>query len=178
MEKRMADLQYPIGKFEEDLDVTEAKRAGWIQVVTTAPGLFRRAVAGLRAEQLDTPYRPGGWTVRQVVHHMPDAHLHTMIRFRLALTEEQPAIPGYSPPKWAELPDAKTGPVEVSLTLLEAIHARWALLLTAMAPADFARTFRRPDGQVHTLNRALQTYAWHGRHHAAHITTLRERMGW
>ncbi|HTU03836.1 MAG TPA: putative metal-dependent hydrolase [Candidatus Sulfotelmatobacter sp.] len=174
----MADVQYPIGKFEEDPDATDAKRAGWIQVVTDTPGLFRRAVAGLRDPQLETTYRPGGWTVRQVVHHMPDAHLHTMVRFRLALTEDNPLVPGYAPPKWAELPDAKTGPVDVSLALLEAIHGRWVLLLKAMAAPDFARTFRRPDGQVITLNRALQTYAWHGRHHAAQITTLRQRMGW
>ena len=174
----MVDAQYPIGKFQEDPEVTDAKRAGWIHVVGETPTLFRHAVAGLRDAQLETTYRPGGWTVRQVVHHMPDAHLHTMVRFRLALTEDNPLIPGYAPPKWAELPDAKTGPVEVSLTLLEAIHARWSLLLNAMAPADFARTFQRPDGQVVSLNRALQIYAWHGRHHAAQIATLRQRMGW
>jgi len=135
-------------------------------------------VAGLTEKQLDTPYREGGWTVRQVVHHMADSHLHNLVRFRLALTEDSPAITGYDPAKWAEIPDAKTGPAEVSLALLQAIHDRWVLLLRAMLPADFARTFRRPDGQVVTLDRALQTYAWHGKHHAAQITGLRERMGW
>jgi uncharacterized damage-inducible protein DinB len=140
--------------------------------------LFRRAVAGLTEKQLDTPYREGGWTIRQVVHHMADSHVHNLVRFRLALTEDNPAITGYDPAKWAEIPDAKTGPAEVSLALLQAIHDRWVLLLRAMLPADFARTFRRPDGQVVTLDRALQTYAWHGKHHAAQITGLRERMGW
>jgi hypothetical protein len=109
---------------------------------------------------------------------MPDSHLHTMIRFRLALTEENPPVPGYDPAKWGELTDARSGPVDISLALLDALHARWVLLLRAMAPGDFARTFRRADGQVNTLDRALQVYAWHGRHHAAQITDLRNRMGW
>jgi uncharacterized damage-inducible protein DinB len=174
----MSDAQYPIGKFAPDPDVTEEKRKRWIEEISAAPALFRRAVAGLTEKQLDTPYREGGWTIRQVVHHMADSHVHNLVRFRLALTEDNPAITGYDPAKWAEIPDAKTGPVEVSLALLQAIHDRWALLLRAMVPADFARTFRRPDGQVVTLDRALQTYAWHGKHHAAQITGLRERMGW
>jgi uncharacterized damage-inducible protein DinB len=174
----MTDFRYPIGKFVEDPSVTDEKRTRWIEEIAAAPAGFRRAVAGLTEKQLDTPYREGGWTVRQVVHHMADSHLHNLVRFRLALTEDSPAITGYDPAKWAEIPDAKTGPVEVSLALLQAIHDRWALLLRAMVPADFARTFRRPDGQVVTLDRALQTYAWHGKHHAAHITDLRGRMGW
>jgi hypothetical protein len=174
----MGDAQYPIGKFVEDPAVTPAKRARWIQDIAEAPATLRNAVAGLTAAQLDTPYRAGGWTVRQVVHHMPDSHLHTMIRFRLALTEENPPVPGYDPAKWGELTDARSGPVDISLALLEALHARWVLLLRAMAPGDFARTFRRADGQVNTLDRALQVYAWHGRHHAAQITDLRNRMGW
>ncbi len=178
MAEPVGDLQYPIGKFVEDPDVTPEKRAGWMREIAEAPGMFRAAVAGLGGAQLDTPYRPGGWTLRQVVHHMPDAHLHTLVRFRLALTEDNPLIPAYSPGKWADLPDAKTADVEVSLALLEAVHARWLLLLAAMQPAEFARTFRRPDGQIVSLDRALQTYAWHGRHHAAHITGLRQRMGW
>lgn len=174
----MADVQYPIGKFSEDPDVTPEKRQKWIAEVEQAPSVFRRAVAGLTQAQLDTPYREGGWTVRQVIHHMADSHLQSVVRFRLALTEENPAISGYDPAKWAELPDAKIGPVEVSLALFEAIHGRWLLLLRAMNPADFRKTFRRPDGQVIALDRLLQTYAWHGKHHAAHITGLRERMGW
>ena len=174
----MADQQYPIGKFVPDPDVTAEKLKHWIEEIVAAPALFRKAVAGLAAAQLDTPYREGGWTPRQVVHHMADSHGHNLLRFRLALTEDNPAITGYDPAKWAELPDAKTGPVDVSLALFQAIHDRWVLLLRAMAPADFARTFRRPDGQVVALDRALQTYAWHGKHHAAQITGLRERKGW
>jgi uncharacterized damage-inducible protein DinB len=174
----MTDAQYPIGKFTFDPDVTPEKRARWIEDIAAAPALFRTAVAHLNDAQLDTSYREGGWTVRQVIHHMADSHLNNLVRFRLALTEDEPAITGYDPAKWAEMPDAKTGPVEVSLTLLGAIHARWVLLLKFMTAADFARTFRRPDGQVVTLDRALQTYAWHGKHHAAQITGLRERKGW
>jgi hypothetical protein len=174
----MADLRYPIGKFVEDPNVTDEKRQQWIGEIVGAPALFRFAVAGLTGEQLDTPYREGGWTVRQVIHHMADSHSHVPIRFRLALTEDEPTLKGYDTNKWAELPDAKTGPIEPSLALFEAVHNRWALLLRAMAAKDFARTFKRADGQVHTLDRALQTYAWHGKHHAAHILGLRERMGW
>lgn len=174
----MADLQYPIGKFVFDPDVTEEKRRRWIEEIAAAPELFRKATAGLTESQLDAPYREGGWTIRQVVHHMADSHANNLIRFRLALTEDNPAIAGYDPAKWAEIPDAKIGPTEVSLDLLRAIHDRWVLLLRSMTPLQFGRTFRRPDGQVVTLDRALQTYAWHGKHHAAHITALRERMGW
>ena len=174
----MPDARYPIGKFVEDPIVTDEKRTHWIEEIAAAHAGFRRVVADLAEKQLDTPYREGGWTVRQVVHHMADSHVHNLVRFRLALTEDNPAITGYDPAKWAEIPDAKSGPIEVSLALFQAIHDRWVLLLRAMLPADFARTFRRPDGQVVTLDRALQTYAWHGKHHAAQITGLRERMGW
>jgi uncharacterized damage-inducible protein DinB len=173
----MTDLQYPIGRFVPDAETTADKRRGWIDEIAGAAGVFRRAVAGLTPDQLDTPYRPGGWTVRQVVHHMADSHAHVSMRFRLALTEREPAITAYNNAAWAELPDAKTAPVEVSLALLDALHQRWVLLLRSMAPADFARTFKRPDGSVMTLDRALQMYAWHGKHHAAHITSLRERTG-
>ena len=174
----MTDAQYPIGKFTLDPDVTPEKRKRWSEDLAAAPALFRKAVAHLKDVQLDTPYRDGGWTVRQVVHHMPDSHIHNLVRFRLALTEDEPAITGYDPAKWSELPDAKTGPVDVSLNLLDALHARWVLLMKSMSADDFGRTFRRPDGQVVTLDRALQTYAWHGKHHAAQITALRERKGW
>lgn len=174
----MADLQYPIGKFVEDPNVTPEKRHRWIGEIAAAPGSLRAAVAGLAPEHLDTPYRPGGWTVRQVVHHMPDSHIHVYVRFRLALTESGPTIKGYDAAAWGELSDARTAPVEPSLALFDALHQRWVLLLTSLAPGDFARTFRRPDSQVVTLDRALQTYAFHGRHHVAHITSLRERMGW
>jgi uncharacterized damage-inducible protein DinB len=179
MEARyMTDPQYPIGKFTFDPDVTPEKRTRWMADIAAAPAMFRQAVARLTDAQLDTTYRDGGWTVRQVVHHMADSHLHNLLRFRMALTENEPAITGYDPAKWGELPDAKTGPTDVSLALLEAIHARWLLLMKSMSPADFARAFRRPDGQVITLERGLQTYAWHGKHHAAQIMALRQRMGW
>ena len=174
----MTDPRYPIGKFTPDPDVTPEKRRGWIEDIAHAPALLRQSVARLNDAQLDTPYRDGGWTVRQVVHHMADSHLHSLMRFRMALTENEPAIPGYDPAKWGELPDARTAPVAISLDLLEAIHGRWILLLNAMTAADFARAFRRPDGQVVPLDRALQTYAWHGKHHAAQITSLRQAKAW
>ncbi len=171
----MADLQYPIGKFVEDPDVTTEKRQKWIGGIAAA---LRAAVARLTTEQLETAYRPGGWTIRQVVHHMPDSHMHVHVRFRLALTESEPAIKGYDAAAWAELFDARMALVEPSLVLLDALHQRWVFLLRSMQAEDFARTFRRPDSQVVTLDRALQMDAWHGRHHVTHITSLRERMGW
>jgi hypothetical protein len=174
----MSDLQYPIGKFVEDTEVTPAKRAGWLAELEAAPARFRQAVAGLTPAQLDTPYRDGGWTVRQVVHHMADSHLQSYGRFRLALTESEPTMPGYSVDAWAALPDATGGPVEPSLDLLDALHRRWVVLLRSMTPEQFRRTIKRPTGQVVTLDRLLQTYAWHGKHHAAHLTGLRERKGW
>lgn len=174
----MADLQYPIGKFVEDPDVTPEKRNGCIADLEAAGQLFRRAVAGLSDAQLDTPYRDGGWTPRQVVHHMADSHTNSYIRFRLALTENVPTMAGYSADAWAALPDSTSGSVQVSIDLLEALHRRWAILLRAMKPEEFRRTIKRPNGDVLTLDRLLQTYAWHGKHHAAHITSLRERKGW
>jgi len=174
----MVDLQYPIGKFVEDPDVTTEKRQKCIEDIAAAPGALRAAVARLTPQQLDTTYRPGGWIVRQVVHHLPDSHVHVYVRFRLALTESEPTIKGYDAAAWAELFDARTAPVEPSLALLDALHQRWVLLLRSLKAGDFVRAFRRPDSQVVTLGRALQMYAWHGRHHVAHITTLRQRMGW
>jgi len=135
-------------------------------------------VAGLSQEQIDTPYRPGGWTVRQVVHHVPDSHLNSYIRFRLALTEQEPTIKPYDEKRWAELADSRTGPMEVSLALLESLHARWVLLLRALTAADWKRTYRHPELGVVNLERTASLYAWHGRHHVAHITSLRQRMGW
>ncbi len=174
----MSDPQYPIGKFVEDPDVTPEKRNRCIADLEGASQLFRKAVAGLSDAQLDTPYREGGWTPRQVVHHVADSHAGSYIRFRLALTENEPTMQGYSADAWSALPDAKCGPVQVSIDLLEALHRRWAVLLRAMKPEEFQRTIKRPNGQVVTLDRLLQTYAWHSRHHAAHITSLRERKGW
>src|ERR1035441_458765 len=172
------DLSYPIGKFECPASVDAAVRSEYLRQIASAPGCFREAVRGLNDGQLDTPYRPGGWTVRQVVHHVADSHMNAYIRFRLALTEEEPAIKPYDQVKWAELVDCRTAPVETSLQLLEALHRRWAMLLGGFSEGDFARTFRHPEIGVLRLDTTLASYAWHGRHHRAHIMGLRERMGW
>jgi len=139
--------------------------------------LMRAAVQGLGPEQLDTRYRPEGWTVRQVVHHVPDSHINAYIRFKLALTEEQPPVKPYDQAAWAELSDS-SAPIEVSLQLLAALHSRWVDVLQGMRPSDFGRTLYHPEHGVVTLDRMLAMYAWHSGHHLAHITSLRERMGW
>lgn len=174
----MGDLRYPVGKFQWSGDPTPEQRARWIEEIGATPAAIRQAVAGLSQAQLDTPYREGGWTVRQVVHHLPDSHLNAYVRFRLALTEDAPLIKPYDEGRWAELPDARTAPVHISLDLLEALHQRWVMLLRAMAPAEFHRTLRHPEMGELTLDRMTALYAWHGRHHTAHITGLRERMDW
>ena len=139
---------------------------------------MREAVAGLTEAQLDTPYRPGGWTVRQVVHHVPDSHINSYVRFKLALTEDAPVIKPYDEARWATLADATTTPIEVSLTLLESLHARWVRLLEGMTAAEFLRAFNHPESGVVRLDQNLALYSWHSRHHVAHILRLRERMGW
>ena len=133
---------------------------------------------GLSQEKLNTPYRPGGWTVRQVVHHLPDSHLNSYVRFKLALTEDEPTIKPYYEDRWAELQEAKTAPIELSLALLDSLHKRWVLMLRSMKSEDWKRTFRHPDLGVVSLEKNVALYSWHGRHHVAHITSLRERMGW
>ncbi|HEX3234972.1 MAG TPA: putative metal-dependent hydrolase [Gemmatimonadales bacterium] len=174
----MPDLRYPIGRFKFET-LTERGRAECVARIAGAPGRMRAAVVGLSDDQLDTPYRPGGWTVRQVVHHVPDSHLNAYTRMRLALTEPAPTIKPYEEARWAELPDARTAPIEISLALLEALHARWHLLLRQLTPTDGARTFRHPEhGRDFTVDEVIAMYAWHGEHHAAHITSLRGRMGW
>jgi uncharacterized damage-inducible protein DinB len=172
------DLRYPIGKAEMERELAPERRQELIAWIETAPDRLREAVAGLNAEQLDTPYRPGGWTVRQVVHHVPDSHLNAYIRFKWALTENEPTIKTYDEGRWAELPDSRTVPVEVSLSLLENLHRRWVALLRALPAADFQKTLKHPDHGVITLDQLLGLYAWHGQHHVAHVTALRERMGW
>jgi hypothetical protein len=174
----MSDLRYPIGKFKVGNKVTDIERLKFIEDIAETPAKLRAAVAGLSAEQLDTPYRPGGWTVRQVAHHLPESHMNAFIRFKLALTEEQPTIKPYDQERWAELGDVRTTPVETSLVLLESLHHRWVLLLRSLNPRDFARSFNHPELGVVTLDKNLALYAWHGRHHIAHITSLRERMNW
>jgi DinB family protein len=173
------DLRYPIGKFSYDGMMTDARRTECVARIAAAPAGFRAAVAGLDDGQLDTPYRPGGWTVRQVVHHVPDSHLNAYTRIRLALTEDIPTIKPYEEARWAELPDARSLPVEISLGLLESLHARWVPLLRRLGPAEGARQLRHPEyGRLMTIDELLAMYAWHGEHHTAHVTRLRERMGW
>ncbi len=174
----MADLRYPVGKFETDGKLSDAQRRDLIEGIAQTPAKLRAAIRGLSPEQLDTPYRPGGWTVRQVVHHVPDSHLNAYVRLKLALTEDVPTIKPYEQDRWAELEDARVTPVDVSLSLLDALHQRWVSLLRALDSADFARAFRHPELGVVTLDHQLALYEWHGRHHIAHITSLRERMGW
>jgi hypothetical protein len=172
------ELSYPIGKFDFSQRVDARDRAALIDTVAGAPARFREAVRGLDDAQLDTPYRPGGWTVRQTIHHVAESHMNSFLRFRWALTEENPAVKGYDEAKWAELHDSRTMPLEPSLGLLEGLHARWDDLLRAMSDADFARTFMHSQLGPLRLDLVLALYAWHTRHHAAHITALRERMGW
>lgn len=174
----MTDLQYPVGKFTPPQNISDQDRRLFVQQIAEAPAQLRAAVEGLNEGQLDTPYREGGWTVRQVVHHLADSHMNAFIRFKLALTEKEPPVKPYNQKLWAELPDAKVAPVETSLTLIECLHKRFAELLGSMSAADFARTMNHPEQGIVTLERYLALYAWHGRHHAAHITSLRERMGW
>lgn len=171
-------LRFPIGKFDIESEPNATERLQLIDQIAETPSMLRAAVKGLSDEQLDTPYRPGGWTVRQVVHHVPDSHLNSYVRFKLALTEEEPIIRSYMEDRWAMLEDSKITPLEVSLSLLEALHERWVLLLRSLSPEDFERRFRHPDLGIVSLNKNLGLYAWHGRHHVAHITTLCERMGW
>ena len=173
------DLRYPIGPFRFDGDASRGRREQWIGEVAAAPAQLRAAVAGLTTAQLETPYRDGGWTVRQVVHHLPDSHLNAYTRIKLALTEEEPTIKPYQEARWAELPDARGGEIEPSLNLLEHLHQRWLMLLRQLNTADFNRQFRHPEhGRIFNLSETLALYAWHGRHHVAHITALRQRMGW
>ena len=174
----MTDLRYPIGKFSYDGHLTEDQKRGFLDDVAHTPKKLRAAVQGLSEAQLDTPYRPGGWTVRQVVHHVPDSHLNSYVRFKLALTEDEPTIKPYAEDRWAELADSKATPVEVSLTLLDSLHDRWVRLLRSLTPEEWKRTFRHPDLGAMTLEKTLALYAWHGRHHVTHITSLRERSGW
>ena len=174
----MDTLRYPIGKFSFPESIDPQQRQHWIAEISDAPAKLRVAVAGLTPEQLESPYRPEGWTVRQVVHHVPDSHLNSYIRFKLALTEKEPSVKPYDEAAWAELADTASTPSEVSLTLLDALHQRWVRLLESLTPADFARQFRHPDQGLMPLERNLALYAWHGKHHVAQITSLREREGW
>jgi hypothetical protein len=171
----MTDLRYPVGTITYDADVTPGKRTAWIRQIEEAPQALRAAVNGLTESQIDTPYRPGGWTVRQLVHHVPDSHLNAYIRFKWTLTEDNPTIKAYNQDGWAGVADTRLTPVAVSLDLLTALHARWVVLLESLKDEDWARTLVHPENGPMTLDRLLQVYAWHGRHHVAHVTELRRR---
>ncbi|WP_042202198.1 YfiT family bacillithiol transferase [Paenibacillus camerounensis] len=171
------DLRYPIGEFEYAGEITASVTTAWIKEIEELPGLLREAVKELNHEQLDTPYRPGGWSVRQVVHHVADSHMNAYVRFKLALTEDKPVIKPYEEAKWAELPDYAL-PVEPSLLLIESLHQRWVTVLHELTPADMDKTFIHPESGVVSLDRNIGIYAWHGKHHLAHITSLCSRMGW
>jgi uncharacterized damage-inducible protein DinB len=176
---QQTDLRYPVGKFDFDVPVDESDYPKLITAIADTPGSLRAALAGLSRDQLETPYRPGGWTLRQVAHHIPDSHLNAYTRFKLALTEDEPTIKPYDEAAWAELADSRKVPIEVSLDLLDALHLRWVALLRSMDPPDFNRGLRHPEqGRVLTLKQMLGLYAWHGRHHVAHITSLKKRQGW
>jgi hypothetical protein len=174
----MTDLRFPIGKFHYDGPFTDSQKEEALHNIAETPANLRKAVKGLSDAQLDTPYRLGGWTVRQVVHHVPDSHLNSYVRFKLALTEDDPTIKPYAEDRWAELSDSASTPVEVSLTLLDSLHDRWMRLLRSLSAEDWKRTFRHPELGSITLEKNLGIYSWHGRHHVAHITSLREREGW
>lgn len=174
----MADLRYPVGEFAVPSPFTAAHRAAAIKTLAELPARMRLACAGLDDARLDTPYRPGGWTVRQVVHHTADSHTHAYIRLKFALSEDNPTIKPYAEAVWAEMRDARTAPVSWSLDLLEALHGRLVLVLSGLEPAAFARTLFHPERGAMTVDDYLALYDWHSRHHTAHITALRAREGW
>ena len=174
----MTDLRYPIGKFEHEGEITGEDVARWIDQIDALPRQVRVAVEGLSEEQLDTPYRLDGWTVRQVVHHIGDSHLNSLVRFKWALTEAEPVIKAYYENRWAELADYRDVPIETSLTFLETLHVRLIALLRSLDSEALARRFVHPESGPITLARNIGVYAWHGRHHLAHITALKEREGW
>jgi len=172
------DLRYPVGKFAYTGTLSDSERLSLIDEIAATPEQLRAAVGGLDDHQLNTEYRPEGWTVRQVVHHVPESHLNSYTRFKLAVTEDEPVIKPYFEDRWANLDDARTAPVELSLDLLDALHGRWVWFLRSLKAIEFQRAFRHPELGLVSLDKNVALYAWHGRHHVAHITSLRERMGW
>ena len=170
--------QYPIGKYKKPDYFNAAQREKFIKEIAAAPKELRNAVEGLDDSQLNTQYREDGWTVRQVVHHIPDSHMNAYIRLKLALTEHEPVVKPYEEALWAELPDVKTVLIDISLVLLDSIHARWIACLRGLTVETFEKKFRHPALGLMSLDEQLALYAWHGKHHIAHITNLRQRMGW
>jgi uncharacterized damage-inducible protein DinB len=173
----MSDPRFPIGKFSYSGSVSAAEKKQFLADIEQAPANLRASIRGLSDAQLDTPYREGGWTVRQVVHHVPDSHMNAYVRFKLALTEDDPTIKPYMEDRWAELIDSRE-PLENSLTMLDSLHRRWITVLRNMSDTDWKRTFRHPDLGSMPLEKSMALYAWHGKHHAAHVTVLREKMKW
>jgi uncharacterized damage-inducible protein DinB len=174
----MSDSRYPIGKFTFDGPPSEVQRNKFIDDIEQVPSALRAAIKNLSPEQIETPYRDGGWTVRQVVHHVPESHMTAYIRFKLALTEDEPTVKAYMEDRWADTPDVQATSLGTSLAMLDPLHVRWVHLLRTLKPADWKRTFRHSEIGLVSLERNLALYAWHGKHHTAHITELRKRMGW
>jgi uncharacterized damage-inducible protein DinB len=172
------DPRFPIGDFQMPAQVTPAQRQQAIEEIASTPAKMRAAVKGLSDAQLDTPYRDGGWTVRQVVHHVPDSHLNAYVRLKLALTEEKPTIKPYDQEAWSKLADSKSTPIETSLTLLSTVHDRWDRIWRSLKPEHFARVFVHPEHGERTVDWLLFVYEWHGKHHTAHVTALRKQKGW
>lgn len=172
------DPRYPIGNFDQNITVTKEMRREFINTIESLPSQLRKEVENLSVQQLDTPYRDGGWTIRQVVHHLPDSHINSYVRFKLALTEDNPQIKTYEEHLWAELPDTFNTPIDVSLNLLESLHARWVILLRSLTDEQFEKTFQHPEWGKITLSSTLALYAWHTKHHLAHITELKKKMSW
>jgi uncharacterized damage-inducible protein DinB len=172
------DPRYPIGKFSFDGTLTPDQKKQYLQDIEETPTRLRAAVRGLSDQQVNTPYRDGGWTVRQLTHHVPDSHMNAYIRFKLALTEDEPTIRLYMEDRWAELPESKQAPVELSLALLDSLHQRWTIVLKNISETDWKRNFHHPEMGLLSLEKTLALYAWHGRHHTAHVTALREKIGW
>jgi hypothetical protein len=174
----MTDPRFPIGKFVYDGPPSEEQRRTFINDIEKTPAALRSVVQGLSAQQIETPYREGGWTVRQVVHHVPESHMNAYIRFKLALTEDEPTVKPYMEDRWAQLPDTQSTPLEVSLALLDSLHDRFVRTLREIKPEEWKRAFRHPDLGLVPLEKNVALYAWHGKHHVAHITELRKRSGW
>ena len=174
----MSELSYPIGKFRAPERMDASERSGWIDTIAAAPARLRAAVAGLNDGQLDTPYRPGGWTVRQTIHHIADSHMNSYLRMKFAVTETDPLVKAYDEAEWAKLHDASTMPVEPSLALIDGLHARWVVFLRSLDEAGWKKAFVHPEHGRLPVDRATALYAWHAKHHEAHITGLRQREGW
>ncbi len=174
----MDETKYPLGRFAFDAGLSSEKRREVIRGIAALPAELARSVAGLSADRLDTPYREGGWSPRQIVHHIADSHMNAFIRCKLALTEETPTIKPYDQDTWAMTRDSLGAPVEPSLAIVQGLHARWAALLESLSPADLQRTFRHPERGLLSVDYVVQLYSWHGRHHTAQITALRARKGW